>query len=131
MFYQGEIDSFESSFDVIKLKAIALKGGFFSYLAGTAFIMIMKYINNEDISTKIQSSISSTSSKKFGIHIINYLNTLPMGKGLSSSAALCVLIAKCFNEVSTSIKSVRAVLLQIVTKVILIIISKISKSVTL
>ena len=99
---KGKIDSFESAFDVPKLKAIALQGGFYSYLAGTAAVMIMKYTNNKNISTRsFQSSIPSTSSKKFGIYIINYLTTLPMKKGLSSSAALCVLIAKCFNEVST------------------------------
>ena len=36
-----------------------------------------------------------------GVHIKNYLNTLPMGKGLSSSAAVCVLVAECFNHVSS------------------------------
>ena len=36
-----------------------------------------------------------------GVYIKNDLNTLPMGKGLSSSAAVCVLVAKCFNHVSS------------------------------
>ncbi len=35
----------------------------------------------------------------FGIIIDNYKTNLPMGKGLSSSAAVCVLIVNCFNIV--------------------------------
>jgi mevalonate kinase len=42
---------------------------------------------------------SESESESEGIHIVNYRNDLPMGKGLSSSAAVCVLVAKCFNEV--------------------------------
>ena len=42
---------------------------------------------------------SESESECEGIHIVNYRNDLPMGKGLSSSAAVCVLVAKCFNEV--------------------------------
>lgn len=34
-----------------------------------------------------------------GIDINNYKTTLPMGKGLSSSAAVCVLVVKCFAAV--------------------------------
>ena len=34
-----------------------------------------------------------------GIYIENYKSTLPIGKGLSSSAAVCVLVATCFNLV--------------------------------
>jgi galactokinase len=34
-----------------------------------------------------------------GIEIINYKTTLPMGKGLSSSAAVTVLVAKAFSQV--------------------------------
>ena len=34
-----------------------------------------------------------------GIEIQNYKTTLPMRKGLSSSAAVCVLIVKCFADV--------------------------------
>ena len=34
-----------------------------------------------------------------GIYIDNYQSSLPMGKGLSSSASVCVLVATCFNLV--------------------------------
>ena len=42
---------------------------------------------------------SQTSMQTHGIEIQNYKTTLPMRKGLSSSAAVCVLIVKCFAEV--------------------------------
>jgi galactokinase len=45
------------------------------------------------------SKSADSESKCNGIHIVNYKNDLPMGKGLSSSAAVCVLVAKCFDEV--------------------------------
>lgn len=34
-----------------------------------------------------------------GIVIDNYRSTLPMSKGLSSSAAACVMVARAFNQV--------------------------------
>ena len=98
----------------------ALKGGFFSYIAGTAAVMTQKYkINqfrtskvNKNSTTNIEKLINSETYSESGtdevplqrgIHIINYKNDLPMGKGLSSSAAVCVLVAKCFNEVCLSV----------------------------
>jgi galactokinase len=36
--------------------------------------------------------------KETGISIHNYLTTLPMKKGLSSSAAVCVLVVQCFSD---------------------------------
>jgi hypothetical protein len=50
-------------------------------------------VGNKDIN--IGSGFVMSSS---GIYINNYRTTLPMGKGLSSSAAVCVLVTKCFNE---------------------------------
>ena len=50
-------------------------------------------------SSQCIESESESESESEGIHIVNYRNDLPMGKGLSSSAAVCVLVAKCFNEV--------------------------------
>jgi galactokinase len=35
---------------------------------------------------------------RHGLEIDNYRTTLPMKKGLSSSASVCVLVARCFNE---------------------------------
>ena len=61
------------------LRMVAQQGGFFSYCAGTAY-----YIQ-----------------RKFGVDGLS-LQTwmdLPVKKGLSSSAAICVLIARAFNHV--------------------------------
>ncbi|ARV58759.1 GHMP kinase [Nostocales cyanobacterium HT-58-2] len=58
----------------------AKKGGFFSYAAGVAY----QFLAHFDIS---------------GLEINNYLTDLPIQKGLSSSAAICVLVARSFNQV--------------------------------
>ena len=62
-------------------------GSFFSYIAGAASVMLSKY----------QQYYRSMQTE--GIEIQNYKTTLPMRKGLSSSAAVCVLVVKCFAEV--------------------------------
>jgi len=61
------------------LAAEAENGGFFSYAAGVAHYMRTFYHVE-------------------GIEINNYRTTLPVKKGLSSSAALCVLVARAFNK---------------------------------
>lgn len=58
----------------------AEKGGFFSYAAGVAYQILTNY--------RVQ-----------GIEIDNYLTDLPVKKGLSSSAAICVLVARAFNRI--------------------------------
>jgi len=58
----------------------ALKGGFASYAAGVAYQIITHY-------------------RVRGIEIDNYLTDLPIQKGLSSSAAICVLVARAFNRI--------------------------------
>jgi galactokinase len=58
----------------------AQKGGFFSYAAGVAY-QFRKYFQVD------------------GLEIDNYLTDLPIKKGLSSSAAICVLVARAFNRV--------------------------------
>ncbi len=57
----------------------AEKGGFFSYAAGVAYQILTNY--------RVQ-----------GLEIDNYLTDLPVKKGLSSSAAICVLVARAFNR---------------------------------
>lgn len=57
----------------------AESGGFFSYSAGVAY-QILTYYHVK------------------GIEIDNYQTTLPVKKGLSSSAAACVLVARAFNK---------------------------------
>ncbi|WP_026733368.1 mevalonate kinase family protein [Fischerella sp. PCC 9605] len=60
----------------------AIKGGFFSYAAGVVYQFLVK----------LQTPLG-------GIEIDNYLTDLPIQKGLSSSAAICVLVARAFNQV--------------------------------
>lgn len=62
------------------LLAEAKKGGFFSYAAGVAYQILTHY-------------------QVDGLEIDNYLTDLPIQKGLSSSAAMCVLVARAFNQV--------------------------------
>jgi len=61
------------------LLAEAEKGGFFSYAAGVAYQFLTHY-------------------QVRGLEIDNYLTDLPIQKGLASSAALCVLVARAFNR---------------------------------
>jgi len=58
----------------------AQKGGFWSYIAGVAYQMLVNYHVR-------------------GLVIDNYKTDLPIKKGLSSSAAICVLTARAFNRV--------------------------------
>ena len=58
----------------------AQKGGFWSYIAGVAYQALTHYHIR-------------------GLVIDNYLTDLPIKKGLSSSAAICVLAARAFNRV--------------------------------
>jgi UTP-glucose-1-phosphate uridylyltransferase/mevalonate kinase len=58
----------------------AVRGGFWSYIAGVAYQVATNY-------------------RVRGLVINNYKTDLPMKKGLSSSAAICVLAARAFNRV--------------------------------
>ncbi len=58
----------------------AQKGGFWSYIAGVAYQVLTHYHVR-------------------GLVIDNYKTDLPMKKGLSSSAAVCVLTARAFNRI--------------------------------
>ena len=73
-----EIWSAPMELDVLQREAAA--GGFFSYAAGVAAYMLDFYGVG-------------------GVDIDNYKTTLPVKKGLSSSAAFCVLVARAFNQV--------------------------------
>ena len=55
------------------------QGGFFSYVAGVAYQLMVHY-------------------RVRGLEINNYRTDLPIKKGLSSSAAVCVLVARAFNR---------------------------------
>lgn len=58
----------------------AQKGGFWSYIAGVAYQALTHYHVG-------------------GLVVDNYKTDLPIKKGLSSSAAICVLVARAFNRV--------------------------------
>ena len=75
--YEGR--TFDSEMDMMKLRSIAREGGFFSYVAGVASYMSEWYHVG-------------------GVELIVNKMTLPMKSGLSSSAAICVLVARAFNE---------------------------------
>lgn len=72
-------ESFECEMDSKKLRETAQAGGFFSYVAGVASYVIDHY-----------------RVKGLTIHV-DEMN-LPIKSGLSSSAAICVLVARAFNE---------------------------------
>ena len=69
----------ESPMDTGKLLEVAKQGGFFSYVAGVA-----SYINDN-------YSVG-------GVKITVTKMDLPIKSGLSSSAAICVLVARAFNQ---------------------------------
>lgn len=75
----GDVLHFESAFKSDELHRIASEGGYFSYVAGVAAYISTYY----DIG---------------GIEIDCYKMTLPQKKGLSSSAAICTLIARAFSR---------------------------------
>lgn len=62
------------------LMAEAQRGGFFSYIAGVAYQVLTHYHVR-------------------GLVLHNYHTDMPVKKGLSSSAAICVLTARAFNRV--------------------------------
>lgn len=75
----GKVYEKEFPLDEDVLAAEAQQGGFFSYAAGVAYIF-------------------ATEFHVKGLEIDNYKTSLPLKKGLSSSAAMCVLVARAFNQ---------------------------------
>ena len=75
---EGEWQDFACRMDEQELKRIAKSGSFFCYCAGVASYMLEWY-------------------KVGGVRIRLTKMTLPMKSGLSSSAAICVLVARAFN----------------------------------
>lgn len=75
--YHGS--SFSCEMDMGKLRAAAREGGFFSYVAGVASYICEWYHVG-------------------GLYLEITDMTLPMKSGLSSSAAICVMVAKAFNQ---------------------------------
>lgn len=75
----GESLSINCEMSVDTLRGYAAEGGYFAYMCGVAAYMCQHYHIG-------------------GINIHIEKNTLPIKKGLSSSAAVCVLTARAFNE---------------------------------
>lgn len=78
--YDGSLISAEYPMELRELQKVATEGGFFSYIAGVAAYMLnYHHIGGLELNcTKI---------------------TLPQKKGLSSSAAICMLTARAFNRI--------------------------------
>jgi galactokinase len=76
--------SLEAKMESGKLREIAEEGKIFSYAAGVACEIISSYEQFKG---------------NGGLEIINYKTNLPIKKGLSSSASICVLVAKAFNQI--------------------------------
>ena len=75
----GAIISMNEPMEGPRLLAVAQEGGYWSYVAGVAYQALSHY-------------------NVGGIEIDNYKSDLPLKKGLSSSAATCVLVARAFNR---------------------------------
>ena len=75
----SENEYWECEMDSAKLLAVARSGGFYSYVAGVA-----SYINDN--------------YTVGGVKITVLKQDLPVKSGLSSSAAVCVLVARAFNQ---------------------------------
>ncbi len=71
---------YELPLDPEKLREIARPGGFWSYMAGVAYQAVTHHAVG-------------------GLIIENYHTSLPVKKGLSSSAAITVLMARAFNRI--------------------------------
>lgn len=76
----SRVGPLEAPMKVDALREIAAEGGFFSYAAGVAYQVLINY-------------------RVRGLVIDNYRTDLPVKKGLSSSAAVCVLVARAFNRI--------------------------------
>jgi UTP-glucose-1-phosphate uridylyltransferase/mevalonate kinase len=75
-----KIGPYEIPMEATSLLEEAQKGGFWSYIAGVAYQVLTNYHVR-------------------GLVINNYKTDLPVKKGLSSSAAICVLAARAFNRI--------------------------------
>lgn len=84
MSVDGTLTSLSVRLITEELSEIAQSDSFGSYVCGTAAEMIRRLPEEK---------------ARGGIYINNHKTTLPMKKGLSSSAAVCVMVASCFNAV--------------------------------
>jgi mevalonate kinase len=76
----GTVYQEELALEEDALAAAAQRGGFYSYAAGVAYVLTTHHAFSG------------------GLELDNHATTMPLGKGLSSSAAFCVLVARAFNR---------------------------------
>jgi galactokinase len=76
----GRVASVPLASSEAALDAVARGGGFFSYAAGAAAEIVARF-------------------GPLGVRLEVVADDLPLGKGLSSSAAICVLVARAFDRV--------------------------------
>ena len=92
----GRVETFTHELHAETLQAVAKQpSSFFAYVAGTAAAMLqyMASSGHKSETAPLSTAINS------GIRIDNYKTSLPMKKGLSSSAAVCVLVVHAFASV--------------------------------
>lgn len=80
-FISQQLGTLEIELNESQLFKAAEEGGKFSYIAGTAHEIVINHHNHMGQ----------------GIEIDNFRTDLPIKKGLSSSASICVLVARAFN----------------------------------
>jgi hypothetical protein len=85
---RGGVQETTMDLELASLRATAQEGAFFSYVAGVAHEVLARY--GGERCPALQSG---------GLEVDNYRTDLPLAKGLSSSAAVCVLVARAFSVV--------------------------------
>jgi mevalonate kinase len=81
----------EFPFNEKALLKLAQSGGFLSYIAGVLHEILVNYNSHK--------SGFEINGKNYGLEVNNYKSDIPMKKGLSSSASICVLVVKAIKEI--------------------------------
>ncbi|GLC39509.1 hypothetical protein PLESTB_001809800 [Pleodorina starrii] len=107
----------EFALEPAELLSVARGGGFFSYVAGTAYRLVVAHDlhltppgappgpthigpQGASVAGGPEGEGEGKGEEGWrGLELVNHTTTLPMSKGLSSSAAVCVLVARAFNRV--------------------------------
>ena len=88
--------------DPESLREEARAGGFWSHVAGTVWTLLRSEEHRDSVSgAPIRARVAEGLGRLptgAGIRLDNYKTTLPIKKGLSSSAAVCVLVARAFSN---------------------------------
>jgi len=74
----------------------ALNDAFWGYAAGTVAILLTEAA---EVTSQLEPQAAAAALETGGISINNFNTTLPVRKGLSSSAAVCVLVVRAFSTI--------------------------------